>query len=66
MIFLISCILLFIFAAATHKLHSKKEEELEGRIIQLEDTLLKLDSTTAGSVANGTAVGVNNETEVDP
>lgn len=66
MIFLIGLILLFIFAVLTHKLHAKKEEELERRIIVLEDTLMLMDSTTAGTVANGTAVGVNNEMEVDP
>lgn len=66
MIFLIGLILLFIFAVLTHKLHAKKEEELEGRIIVLEDALMSMDSTTAGTVANGSAVGVNNEMEVDP
>ena len=66
MIYLICCVLLFIFVAVTHKFHAKKEEELEERVRQIEDALMLLDSTTAGTVANGTAVGVNNETEVDP
>ena len=66
MIYLIALILLFIFCAVTHKFHAKKEEELERRMIALEDAVFFSDSTTAGSVANGTAVGVNNELEVGP
>ena len=59
MIYLILLVLVFVFAAMSTKLATKKIDALEARVYSLEEAQKGKDSATADTVANGEAVEVN-------